>query len=340
MSIEYQILGKPGRDNAAYIWLNAGSRMYRFLFDCGESIFAGLKQADIKSVDYLLFSHLHMDHIAGFDYYFRRNFDREQTNYIWGPENTSSILHNRLQGFAWNLVWQTPGKFLITDILNNSVSSSSFITSEAYKDKHNPAYPFEFDFSGSEITLMDNQHFILKAVILNHMIPSIAYNIREKDSLNISKEELEKTGLAAGSWLQYVRDLSVNDNTDIDVNGTLLNLGRLREKLLVQRKGESISYLTDFIYDDTAKHNAVKLIEGSDVVICESQYHNDDLELASRNYHLTSRQAAQLAADANIKKLLLFHISERYYTAKNYNRLLEDARTVFPETYYPDTWNK
>jgi len=340
MSIEYQILGKPGRDNAAYIWLNAGSRMYRFLFDCGEGIFAGLKQNDIKSIDYLLFSHLHMDHIAGFDYYFRRNFDREQVNYIFGPENTSIILQNRFKGFTWNLVGQTPGKFIITDILNTSVTSFSFITSEAYKDAHSFDYPFQLDFSGSEITLMDNQHFVLKAVILNHMIPSIAYNITEKDTLNISKEELDKTGLSAGSWLQSVRDLSIDDSVNIEVNGILLNAGKLREKLLVKRKGDSISYLTDFIYDDTAKQNAVKLIEGSDVVICESQYHNDDTELASRNYHLTSRQAAQLAADANIKKLVLFHISERYYTSKNYNSLLEDARTIFPETYFPETWNK
>jgi ribonuclease Z len=339
MSIDYRVLGKPGRDNAAYVWLNAGTRMYRLLFDCGENIFAGLSQGDVKAVDYLLFSHLHIDHIAGFDYYFRRNFDRQKINYIWGPENTSSIIHNRLQGFTWNLIGQTPGEFIISDILQDGTCSAKFITSEGFNHKHEIDYPFNFTNVDDEIVLIDNADFIMKSVILNHSIPSVAYNITEKDSVNINKDELEKSGLTPGSWLQTLRDPAISDETIISVDGKNYATGELRKLLLFNKSGESISYLTDFILDDKSMERAVKLIRNSDNVICESQYHNDDSQLAKQNFHLTSRQAAEIAAVAGVKKLILFHISERYYTSKSYNSLLEDARLVFPETYFPETWS-
>lgn len=338
MSIQYKILGRPGRDNALYVWLNAGTRMYRLLFDCGENIFTSLSQGDIKSIDYLLFSHLHIDHIAGFDYYFRRTFDRQKPNFIWGPENTSSIIHNRLKGFTWNLIWQTPGEFIISDISENTVNTSRFVTSEGYENRRKADYSFEFSTSDNIITLMDNTDFVLQAVILNHNIPCVGYKILEKDSLNINKDELDKSGLKPGSWLQTVRNLSEDDSTIINIDNKDYYLGDLRKDLLFSKKGESICYLTDFIFDDKSKESLTKFISGSDIVICESQYHNDDAELAAQNFHLTSRQAAFLAAESGAKKLILFHISERYYTRKRYNTLLEDARTVFPQTYFPETW--
>jgi ribonuclease Z len=338
MSIKYKVLGKPGRDNAAYVWLNAGTKMYRFLLDCGESIFAGLSQGDIKSIDYLLLSHLHIDHIAGFDYYFRRNFDRQKTNYLWGPENTSTIIHHRLQGYMWNLIWQTPGDFIVTDINTDSLPATRFITSEGYKDTYKENYPFYFNAIDDITTLIDNKDFILKSALLNHSIPTVAYNITEKDSLNINKDELDNAALTPGNWLQTVRDIANPDDNMIIFNGKEFRLGYLRDKLLYSKKGESISYLTDFLFDEQSVNRATRLIRGSDTVICESQYHNDDIELASQNFHLTSRQAAALAAQAGVKKLILFHISERYYTSNNYISLLEDARTIFPETYFPDNW--
>ena len=76
MGIEYQILGRPGKDNALYVRLNSGSKMYRLLFDCGEKTLEDLKQHDVKGINYIFFSHLHIDHIGGFDYFFSRNYDR------------------------------------------------------------------------------------------------------------------------------------------------------------------------------------------------------------------------------------------------------------------------
>jgi ribonuclease Z len=47
-------------------------------------------------------------------------------------------------------------------------------------------------------------------------------------------------------------------------------------------------------------------------------------------FHSTAREAAQVAADAGAKKLVLGHFSSRY---QDLNLLLTQAREVFPETW-------
>src|SRR4030042_1377687 len=116
MSIIYNILGKPGRDNALFVRINSGKRFYRMLFDCGESTLNNLDQGEIKAIDYIFFSHCHIDHIAGFDYLFRRIYDREKPVYIFGPAGITNIIFNRLNGFTWNLVEGLHGEWIIHEL--------------------------------------------------------------------------------------------------------------------------------------------------------------------------------------------------------------------------------
>jgi ribonuclease Z len=76
MSLDYRVLGAPGRDNALHVRIDSGQRIERLLFDCGEGCLPELAHADVLAMDHLFFSHLHMDHVAGFDHFFRRTFDR------------------------------------------------------------------------------------------------------------------------------------------------------------------------------------------------------------------------------------------------------------------------
>lgn len=335
MSIRYQVLGKPGRDNALMVWINGGTQVYRLLFDCGEHLLHEVKQSDVKAIDYLFFSHLHIDHVAGFDYFFRRNYDRDSKPIkIWGPEDTSSIIHHRLQGYKWNLVGDQPGIWEITDILENKLSLSSIKTSEGFSKRHSEG---ETEFTGS---ILETRDFSVRCAILNHIIPTIAYQIVEKNSLNINKSELSQSALPAGPWLEKIKDLSINANEQIEVDGRIFNFGELREKLLIESPGESLAYLTDFIYDETSTQRAVSIMKNCDTVVCESQYSKEDKDLAEKNYHLTTVQTASLAKKANAKKLILFHISERYSASSDYENLLAEARELFPETYFPENWNR
>ncbi len=333
MSIKFQILGKPGKDNAVFAWINSGESYYRILIDCGENIFYKLSQNDIKNTDLLLLSHFHIDHIAGFDYLFRRIYDRESKPIIiYGPPNTSKFIQNRLRGYIWNLIENVPGEWIVNDIYDDLIKSRKFYTCEGFSRRHNMSIRKYKDM------IYENNDFIIESVLLNHSIPSAAYKITEKERANIDKEKLEELNLPKGSWLEKLKDDKVRDNEKIKIAENTYKVGELRNTLLTKSAGESLVYMTDFIFDEVSKHKAISLANNSDVLICESQYCSDDNDLASKNFHLTSLQAAEIAKLASVKELVLFHISERYRKEIDYPKILNDAQEIFPNTFFPDEW--
>lgn len=71
MTLHFQILGSPGRDNAAIVTVDRGQAVSRLLFDCGDGCLTDLSFGEICGIDHLFFSHFHMDHISGFDSFLR-----------------------------------------------------------------------------------------------------------------------------------------------------------------------------------------------------------------------------------------------------------------------------
>ena len=330
MSIEYQIIGKPGKDNALFVRLNSGTKMYRFLFDCGEKTLEELKQHDVKGTDYIFFSHLHIDHTAGFDYFFRRNYDRDKPIFIWGPDDTSEILHHHLLGYKWNLVGDKGGNWFITDIKDKSQIQFYLKFPDAF------SYKILVGKKDVKENLYGTKNFVIKSIRLDHIIPSIGYYLVEKPSHNIIPEKLDKLKLPQGNWLEKLKDFSIEDSENIEIEKRIFSLGELRKELLETTKGDSIAYLTDFILDNDSKEKLIRFLEGCDTLVCESQYLNKDIQLADANYHLTAMQAATIAKESGVKKLILFHISERY--KKNLKEVLNEARKIFGNTFFPENW--
>ena len=42
MTIDYRVLGMPGRDNALLATVDSGQSLHRLLFDCGEGCVSGV----------------------------------------------------------------------------------------------------------------------------------------------------------------------------------------------------------------------------------------------------------------------------------------------------------
>jgi ribonuclease Z len=161
----------------------------------------------------------------------------------------------------------------------------------------------------------------------------------EHPSGNIDKDKLVLNNYDPGPWLEEVKDLSVSPRKSIPLNDSKITIGKLREQLLVKKEGESISYLTDFLYDSASKRKSIKLVRNCNTVVCESQYLSSDKKLALKNYHLMVTQAAEIAAKGNAGKLILFHNSDRYNVKKDYPLFLKEARDIFPNTFFPEDWN-
>ena len=73
----------------------------------------------------------------------------------------------------------------------------------------------------------------------------------------------------------------------------------------------------------------VEQIKGVDLLFHEATFTNEDAPRAKETYHTTAEQAAQIARDAAVKKLLIGHFSARY---EDETILLQEASAIFPDT--------
>jgi ribonuclease Z len=61
----------------------------------------------------------------------------------------------------------------------------------------------------------------------------------------------------------------------------------------------------------------------------EATFCEQDLHRTKETGHSTAKQAAQIAKDAHVKKLIIGHFSSRYPST---DILLQEAKEIFPET--------
>lgn len=334
MSIGFQVLGAPFRDNAVYVTVEPGKVIHRLLFDCGERCLESLENHDIMAIDHVFFSHFHMDHVAGFDTFLRLNYARESKPiHLWGPAGATDILRHRLRGFTWDRVHGLPGEWYVSEIRKNYVTTSLFRTKEAFRTKHPIG---NRPFSGE---ILQTDDYAVEVAILDHHGPSLAYRLTEPSKRHVDVRALQSMGLPQGGWLQRLKDFSEADDQQLELAGESYRLGVLRNRLLTEEPGESIAYLTDFVYSPENRRALAPLLHGCDRIICESTYRSEHESLAAQNYHLTARQAGAIAGESGVGALFLVHLSDRY-SIDGPSLHLEEARSVFPGTCLPETWRE
>ena len=158
-----------------------------------------------------------------------------------------------------------------------------------------------------------NKYFKLESKKLKHSILCLGYNFIEQDRRKIRKQKAETLGLKEGPLMGKIqRGLSVV------VNGKTINPNDVSYVV----KGKKISV----IMDTKVCSEAIELAKEADVLICESMYSSKHEEKGEQYAHMTSKQAGFIANQANVKKLVLTHFSQRY---KALDELEEDAKTVF-----------
>lgn len=85
-----------------------------------------------------------------------------------------------------------------------------------------------------------------------------------------------------------------------------------------------------FCTDTVCRKQIIPIVEKVDLLYHEATFADELSDLALKTYHTTAKQAAQLAAGASVKKLIIGHFSSRY---KSVTPLVDEARVVFPNTF-------
>src|SRR5699024_6199250 len=133
-------------------------------------------------------------------------------------------------------------------------------------------------------------------------------------------EKLKKTGITPGPIYQQIKENKIKKLP----SGKIL---KRQDFIGPKKQGRSLSDLGNT--RSTEKNS--NFVQDYDIMIHEATFENSAEDLAYKYFHSTTTQAAQLAKENNVKKLILTHISSRYQK-EDLPRLLEEARSIFPNT--------
>jgi len=159
----------------------------------------------------------------------------------------------------------------------------------------------------------------LSAFPVYHRGPdSFGYLFEEAPRRPFLPELAEALEIPVGPWR---RDL-VNGQTVILPDGRQI---RPDQVLGPERPGTRLVHVGDVGRTD----NLLQVCQQADTLVIESTYLMNEVEMAREFAHMTAQQAAELASQAQVKNLILTHISRRYRERD----VLAEARTVFPATY-------
>jgi ribonuclease Z len=328
--LQVQILGVPPNDNALLVLADGGQSRTRMLFDCGANTLDHVPHDEVQQIAHLFLTHLHMNHIGGFDAFFRVNFQRTSLeNHIWGPAGTAAILHHRFQGFWWSHAAELSGSWIVHDVDATHIRDHRFEAREAFAVMH---YEGERTYEG---TILKTQEVRVEAIPLVHHGLCFGYVVREAQRQTIDAAAMAARGMKPGGWIAALKDPDV---ASIAIGETMHDAVELRAALLHTVRGDSFAYLTDFLADAGQRARIASRLAGVRTLYAEAQYAAEDGALALKYHHSTVDQIAELARMAGVERYTLLHLSRRYRPAQ-WLDMRDSARAIFPNADFVADWN-
>ncbi len=297
------------------------SRLKRaLLLDLGD--IRRISFSEILKISDIFVTHTHIDHFIGFDQVIRAILRRQEPIRIFGPENIIEAVEGKLRGYTWNLVEDYPLKIETYGIKNNKeMSFAVFSASKGFKKEEKGIIGIKNNI------ILNDSLFKVKATVLSHGIPVIAYSIQEEYHININKVELEKRGLQIGPWLGELKKL-VKTHYKFDPHKILKpknkNLKLTVETpkgtipieevfpLLIITKGEKISYVMDVAPKEENIKKLINFLRHSDILFCEAYFLHKDIDRALQRNHLTAKIVGEIARKAKVREVKILHISPKY----------------------------
>ena len=183
-------------------------------------------------------------------------------------------------------------------------------------------FPIQFhELSSKESeVILDDDKVTVKTIPLKHRIYTNGYLFIEKEK----PKNLHIDNIKNYPEIDRADYLNIKAGKDI-----VLPSGEVvpnSELTLPPKKPLRFAFCSDTAY----KPNIVPLLRDVDLLYHEATFLDDRKDLAKKTMHATTKQAATIAKDANVKRLILGHYSGRY---KNISEFKEEAQSVFTNTH-------
>ncbi|WP_031005066.1 ribonuclease Z [Streptomyces sp. NRRL F-5727] len=144
--------------------------------------------------------------------------------------------------------------------------------------------------------------FTLEARRLSHPVESFGYRLVEPDGRRLLPERLAAHGIKGPDVGRIQREGSLGGVTLDEVSEV--------------RRGQRFA----FVMDTRLCDGVHALADGTDLLVIESTFLDEDRRLAADHGHLTAGQAAAVARDAGVRHLVLTHFSQRYSDPTEFER--------------------
>ena len=264
-----------------------------FLIDCGEGTQVQLRKNKIK---FSKINHIFISHLHGDHFYG-----------LVGLVSTFMLL-NRTNDLH---IYGPKGiKEIITLQLrlSNSWINYGLFFHELESDK-------------SEVVFEDKK-VLVKTIPLKHRVYTNGFLFQEKigeRKLNVTAVRDYEIDKCYFQNIKNGKDITLED-------GRVIENEKLSFEPLVPK---SYAFCSDTVYNETI----IPIIKNVDILYHESTFLESEVALAEKTLHSTAKEAARIAAKANVSTLLLGHFSTRY---GNINLFKEEAETIFPEVLLCD----
>ncbi len=171
---------------------------------------------------------------------------------------------------------------------------------------------------GKSDIIYEDKMVKVKTIPLKHRTNTWGFLFSEKPKeLNLKKEAISKYNLGFKEIVNIKRG-----HDHVTPEGATIPV---RELTMPPYKTRSYAYCSDTRFT----RSIITLIKQVSVLYHESTFLHRDLNLAKDTLHSTALEAAKIAAEAKVGKLLLGHFSVRY---KNMDEFKNEATGIFPET--------
>jgi ribonuclease Z len=280
------------------------------LFDMGD--LSALSARDLLRVRTIGVSHMHIDHLIGFDLLLRMHVGRDALITMVGPEGFARCIGHKLQGYSWDLVdrYATELVFEVAELVAPEVLQCwRFRLSRRFA----PERLGERAAPGGLVH--DDGRRQIKARLLEHHGPCLGFALEEGQRINVWRNRVEEAGLSVGPWLKQLKDAvgdGAGDDTPVALpHGSTAPLRRLRHLVSTDR-GMKIGYATDLRDTHANRRALAELCADADILFIEASFAAADADKADERAHLTTTAAGEIARACAARRVEPFHFSPRY----------------------------